>query len=187
VYIIIYAIVNDDVYAAKIDCQFSVKQKVISQSITKLKTGTYVVISCFEADIILFTNRGYQCSTCIERHVVHWEASRRAEGIQVNTTLAYPSPERYTSPSAGDQPACHESSVVSYREPTPATVQQHSQFLNESMSTSATAVYPATSSPPQNVRQYRQHVTYLSSRAKSISRRSPAVAAATPTIGAPLR
>jgi hypothetical protein len=38
-----YAIVNDDVYAAKIDCQFSVKQKVIPQSITKLETGTYVV------------------------------------------------------------------------------------------------------------------------------------------------
>jgi hypothetical protein len=114
-----------------------------------------IVISCFEADIIPFTNRGYQCSTGIERHVVHWDAWRRTEGVQVNATLAYPPPELYTSPSAGDQPTCHESSVDSYRAP--------------------------TSSPPQNVRQYRQHVTYLSSRADSISRRSSAVAAATPT------
>jgi hypothetical protein len=67
-----------------------------------------------------------------------------------------------------------------------AAVQQQSQlhnrnFRHQSMSTSATAVYPATSSPPQNVRQYRQHVTFLSSRADSISRRLPAVATATPT------
>jgi hypothetical protein len=39
----VYAIMNDDVHAAKIDCQFSVKQKVIPQSITKLETGTYIV------------------------------------------------------------------------------------------------------------------------------------------------
>jgi hypothetical protein len=108
------------------------------------------------------------------------ETSGRNPG-QYNLSVSTSRTVHFTVSRRSTGPASHELPVDSYREPIPAAVQQQSRhhnrhFHNQSMSTSSTAVYPATSSPPQNVRQYRQHVTFLSSRAESISRRLPAVA-----------